>query len=81
MGALSLEPSHQQGMQRSYETYSNRSFARVDLHAAMFPFPSCIVVDSSAQAASVSRTMRETSWDVEQTRNRLPFLAKTTFQT
>ena len=74
--------SHRQGMQRSYETYSNfawpfcqsnctpvspghrndksylflpnhrrkrRSLARVDLRAAMFSFPSCIAVDSSAR--------------------------------
>ena len=83
VGALSPEPTHRQGMQRSYETYSNRtwpffqsnctpvspghrndksylflpsqrlkrcSFARVDLHATMFSFPSCIeVVDSSGR--------------------------------
>ena len=26
VGALSLEPTHRQGMQRSYETYSNRTW-------------------------------------------------------
>ena len=78
VGALFLGPPHRQGMQRSYETYSNRtwpfcqsnctphnpghrndksylflpnhrrkrrSFARVDLRAAMFSFP----VDSSGR--------------------------------
>ena len=126
VGALFLEPTYWQGMQRSYEMYSNRtwpfcqsnctpvspghrndksnlflpnhrckwrSFARVDLRAAMFSFPLCVAVDSSGrlfhveicrettQATSMSRTMRETSWDVEQTRNRLAFLAKTAVQT
>ena len=80
VGALSLEPSYRQGMQRNYETYCNRtrpfrqsnctplnavhrndksylflpnhrckrrSFAHVDLRAAMFSFPSCTAVDSS----------------------------------
>ena len=80
VGALSLEPSYRQGMQRNYEMYSNRtwpfsqsnctpinpvhrkdksylflpnyrrkrrSFAHVDLRAAMFSFPSCIALDSS----------------------------------
>ena len=59
----------------------------------MFSFPSCIAVDNSGrlfhdllrnletrQATSVSRIMGETSWDVEQTRKRLPFLVKTTKQ-
>ena len=82
VGALSLEPTHRQEMQRSYETYSSRtwpfcqtnrtpvipghrndksylflpnyrrkrrSFVRVDLHAAMFSFPSCIVRESSGR--------------------------------
>ena len=81
VGALFLEPSHRQGMQRSYKTYSNRTwpfcqsnctlvspghrndksnlflpnyrrkqhgFARVDLRATMFSFPSCVAGDSSA---------------------------------
>ena len=80
VGALYLEPSYRQGMQRNYETYCNRtwpfcqsnctpldpvhgndksylflpshcrkrrSFAHVDLRAAMFSFPSCFAVDSS----------------------------------
>ena len=124
VGALSLEPYHRQGMQRSCKPYSNHtwpfcqsnctpvspghrndksylflpnhrskwcSFAHVDLRAAMFSFTSCIAVDSSGTlfhdlsrnhgGHQLSRTMRETSWDVEQTRNRLPFLAKTTVQT
>ena len=82
VGALFLEPSYRQGMQRSYETYSNRTwpfcqsnctlvspghrndksylflpnyrrkqrvFARVDLRAAMFSFPSWVAGDSSAR--------------------------------
>ena len=82
VGALSLEPPHRQGMQRSYETYSNRtwpfcwsnctphnpghrndksylfvpnhrckrrSFARVDLRAAMFSIPLCAWVYSSGR--------------------------------
>ena len=64
------------------------SFARVDLCVAMFSFPLCIAVDSSGRLfhdlsrnhachQHVQNYMRETSWDVEQTRNRLPFLAKT----
>ena len=116
VGALFLGPPHRQGMQRSYETYSNRtwpfcqsnctphnpghindksylflpnhrrkrrSFAHVDLHAAMFSFPvdSSTICRETMQANSMSSIMRETSWDVEQTRNRLPFLAKTTVQT
>ena len=55
-------------------------------------FPShCAWVDNSGSlfhdlsrnhaGHSVSRIMRETSWDVERTRNRLPFLAKLTIQT
>ena len=82
VGALSLEPTHRQGMKRSYETYSSRtwpfcqsnctlvspghrndksylflenfrckrrSFVCVDLHAAMFSFPSCIAQDGSGR--------------------------------
>ena len=82
LGALSLEPTHRQGMQRSYEMYSSRtwsfcqsnctlvssghrndksylflpnyrrkqrSFARVDLCAAMFSFPSCMALDNSGR--------------------------------
>ena len=82
VGALFLETSHRQGMQPSYEMYSNRiwpfcqsnctlvspghrndksylflpnyrrkqrGFARVDLRAAMFSFPSCVAGDSSAR--------------------------------
>ena len=66
------------------------SFACVDLRAAMFSIPSCAWVDSSGRlfhdlsrkhaGKHVSRIMSETSWDVEQTKNRLPFPAKTTFQ-
>ena len=68
-----------------------RSFAHVDLRAAMFSVPSCAWVDSSgrlfhdlsrkhADNPRVQNTMRETIWDVEQTKNRLPFHAKTTVQ-
>ena len=38
------------------------------------------ICQESTQATRVSRIMRETSWDVEQTKNRLPFPAKTTVQ-
>ena len=100
VGALSLEPPRRQGMQRhrndkSYLFLPNhrckwRSFARVDLRAAMFSIPSCAWVDSSGRlfhdlsrkhaGKHVSRIMRETSWDVEQTKNRLAFLPKRRFK-
>ena len=116
VGALSLQPSHRQGMQLSYEMCSNstwpfcqwsctpvspghrndksylflpnhrrkwHSFTRVDLRAAMFSFPSCIAADSSGRlfqdlsknhaGHQCVQNYAQTSWDVEQTRNRLPF--------
>ena len=67
-----------------------RSFARVDLRAAMFSIPSCAWVDSYGRlfhdlsrkhaGKHMSRIMRETSWDVEQTKNRLAFLPKRRFK-
>ena len=69
---------------------ANGVVLRVDLRAAMFSIPSCAWVDSSGRlfhnlsrkhaGKHVSRIMRETSWDVEQTKNRLAFPAKTTVQ-
>ena len=45
------------------------------------PLAEPMICRETMQATSVFRIMRETNWDVEQTRNRLPFLAKTTVQT
>ena len=44
------------------------------------PIDCFTICRETTQATSVFIIMRETSWDVEQTRIRLPFLAKTTVQ-